>query len=127
MGVGGLKGVLLVADLYGCKVCPRKREDLLPIAFRAVETSGLHAFGQVGGTFPASDWGDMGGASEITLMVPLRESHCAVHTFPASHFVAIDIFTCGDERAADEAILQMIETFKPSRYVRHRIKRGRGS
>lgn len=122
-----MKGILLTADLFGCEVCPGDRKELTELSVEAVKSAGLHVDGQVGGSFGKHRWKDMAGASELTLMVPLLESHLAVHTFTADRYVAIDIFTCGAESGAEQAIMQLIAQFRPARTVRNRLKRGRGS
>jgi len=119
-----MKGVLLTEDLYGCANCPGDRKELIPLSVHAVERAGLHVHGTVGGTFPEKDWGDAYGASEVTLMIPLRESHCAIHTWPTEEYVAVDIFTCGAEADALAAISQLVSVFRPERVVPHRIERG---
>jgi len=121
-----MKGVLLTADLYECAVCPATRAEVLPIAQRAVADAGLHIEGSIGGSFDPGVWGKDGGASEVTLMVPLRESHVAIHTWPLESFVSIDIYTCGTEAEAAAAIARAIDFFGARRVVRHRIERGEG-
>ena len=37
-----------------------------------------------------------GGGQGITGMLLLAESHISIHTWPESHFAAIDIFMCGN-------------------------------
>lgn len=122
-----MKGILLTADLFGCEVCPGEKEALEKLSVDSVRTAGLHVDGQVGGTFGRHRWGQMAGSSELTLMVPLMESHLAIHTFTQDRYVAIDLFTCGAEQGAELAMLELIGRFRPARTVRNRMKRGRGA
>jgi len=119
-----MKGVLLTADLYGCAYCPGEQKELTPLSIRAVERAGLHVHGRVGCSLKQAEWGNAYGTSELTLMIPLRESHCAIHTWPAEEYVAIDIFTCGEEADATAAISQLVSVFRPERVVPHRLERG---
>ncbi len=42
----------------------------------------------------------------VTGLLLLSESHLSVHTWPEHGYCAMDLFTCGDPKAAREAILE---------------------
>lgn len=68
------------------------------------------------GTVP-DDWGVSG-------VVLIAESHISIHTFPDKGFVTLDIFSCRDFDV-DAAIEYFCSIFKPERYDKELIMRGR--
>ncbi len=54
--------------------------------------------------FNQAEWGLDHGDSVVTLIVPLRESHLAIHTWPARQLVSLDLYTCGDPAKGRQAI-----------------------
>lgn len=65
-------------------------------------------------------WADTPGYSGIVM---LAESHIALHTFPDSDYVFIDIFSCR-HFDVDQAVSLFVEVFKPKHIVRNVIARG---
>lgn len=59
----------------------------------------------------------------ITGIAVLAESHISIHAWPEHHYVAIDVFTCGDmdPYAAIEPIKKL---FKPTKIQCIELKRG---
>lgn len=97
-----MKGMLYLADLYECDVIPEGVE-LAELVQKAVAEAGMAAAPPVYDghpllplIFPEKVYGEGYGESVVTVIVPITESHVAVHTWPAQKFVAIDFFTCGD-------------------------------
>jgi S-adenosylmethionine/arginine decarboxylase-like enzyme len=76
-------------------------------------------------TFPEHVHKTEYGDSVITLIIPLEQSHLAIHTWPAQKLVCVDLFTCGDRFDAKRAVNNLIEAFegKAKRYTG--FKRGR--
>lgn len=68
------------------------------------------------GTVP-DDWGVSG-------VVLIAESHISIHTFPDKGFVTLDIFSCRDFDV-DEAISYFCSVFKPERWDKEVLMRGR--
>jgi S-adenosylmethionine decarboxylase len=63
------------------------------------------------------DWGVSG-------IVLIAESHISIHTFPDKGFVTLDIFSCKDFDI-DQAIAYFSSIFKPKRYEKQVLMRGR--
>jgi S-adenosylmethionine decarboxylase len=61
----------------------------------------------------------------ITGVVLLAESHMAIHMWPEFNYLAIDIFTCGDEAAPRLALEYFKKEFKPKKIEIKEIKRGK--
>tara|TARA_B100000768_G_scaffold110096_1_gene102078 strand:- start:1113 stop:1469 length:357 start_codon:yes stop_codon:yes gene_type:complete len=56
----------------------------------------------------------------------LAESHMALHTYPEQNFLAVDVFTCGDEgdpAAAVKALIELLPTTASNQYNQLRGKR----
>lgn len=63
------------------------------------------------------DWGVSG-------VVLIAESHISIHTFPDKGFVTLDIFSCRDFDV-DAAIAYFCSVFKPERWDKEVLMRGR--
>jgi S-adenosylmethionine decarboxylase len=119
-----VKGVLYAADLYGCAAIP-DGPALAQLIKQTVAQAGMVQAGrECWFSFPQAKHGDDYGDSVVTVIVPLTESHVAVHTFPAQEFVAVDFFTCGDPGKARRAVEKLVEVFRPARKRMAAIRRG---
>ncbi|MCS7124152.1 MAG: adenosylmethionine decarboxylase [Candidatus Bathyarchaeota archaeon] len=108
-------GIHIIAEFRG--VDPRKLsrvEDLRPILDRVVAKSGLHVISSSFHQFEPH------GVSAIYL---LSESHLSVHTWPEHGYMALDIFTCGDDGPALKAFGLLVEEFKPRSVEKRVIRR----
>jgi len=63
------------------------------------------------------DWGVSG-------VVLIAESHISIHTFPEKQFVTLDIFSCR-EFDVDAAVKLFCDVFRPERYEKQVLMRGR--
>jgi S-adenosylmethionine decarboxylase len=108
-------GIHIIAEFRG--VDPKKIskvEDLREVLDRVVSKSGLHVVSSSFHQFEPH------GVSAIYL---LSESHFSVHTWPEYGYMALDIFTCGDDGPALKAFELLLEEFKPKIFKRRIIRR----
>jgi len=108
-------GIHVIAEFLG--VDPEKIskvERVREILDRVVAKSGLHCVSSSFHQFEPY------GVSAVYL---LCESHLSVHTWPEYEYVALDIFTCGDEGSALKAFDLMLEEFQPKIYNKQVIWR----
>ncbi|MEM1539889.1 MAG: adenosylmethionine decarboxylase [Candidatus Bathyarchaeia archaeon] len=111
-------GIHIIAEFRG--VDPKrisKVEDLRVVLDRVVAKSGLHVISSSFHQFEPH------GVSAIYL---LSESHLSVHTWPEYGYVALDIFTCGDDGPALKAFELLLEEFKPKSVEKRVIRRDVG-
>ncbi|MDI1259840.1 adenosylmethionine decarboxylase [Aquabacterium sp.] len=114
-----MQGLHLTADLQGCSAQNPLMTEVNVLQQRClsiVALAGLKAVGQCFHAFPAAGPEQAGG---VTGMVLLAESHLAVHTWPESGVVTLDVFVCNrhsdSSTAAHQVVHQLREAFKPSR------------
>ncbi|HIQ50230.1 MAG TPA: adenosylmethionine decarboxylase [Nanoarchaeota archaeon] len=107
--------VHIIADFFGVKAelikYAEKMKLLLdPIVFKAGLTildSKYHQFKPFG----------------VSCIYLLAESHVSVHTWPEVGYMAIDIFTCGDEEKAFKCFELLQKTFNPKKVKKQVILR----
>jgi len=61
----------------------------------------------------------------VTGVVILAESHIAIHTWPEHNYIAIDIFTCGENTRPYSALEYLKKAFNPKKVKVQLIERGR--
>ena len=59
----------------------------------------------------------------VTAIALLAESHISIHTWPESHYSAIDIFTCGNNMKPEKAGQYLIETLLAKEHLMRIIHR----
>ena len=59
----------------------------------------------------------------VTAIALLAESHISIHTWPESHYSAVDIFTCGQNMKPDIASDYLIEALKAEEHFLRVINR----
>lgn len=60
----------------------------------------------------------------VSGVVVISESHLSVHTWPEYGYVALDIYTCGEESEPEEAVEYALEMFRASSVHVTEISRG---
>lgn len=61
----------------------------------------------------------------ITGVAILKESHVSIHSWPEKNYLAIDIFTCGVDTMAFEALEYLKNVYSPERFRIKEIRRGK--
>lgn len=117
-----MQGLHLTADLGGCDPTLAVMTDvaaLRALCRRAADGAGLTTVGECFHTFAAP-----GG---VTGMLLLAESHLAVHTWPESGSVTLDVFVCNvraDNRERARAVLQALTVaFAPRQATLQELER----
>jgi S-adenosylmethionine decarboxylase proenzyme len=117
-----MDGVHLLGEWYGCPAhTPEftRAEALREVCLKAVEASGLTTVEERFFQFEPHG---------VTGAVILAESHLAIHTWPESGFVTIDVYVCNytaDNTDKAQNLYDMIEAvFKPARTHMQKILRG---
>lgn len=60
----------------------------------------------------------------VSGMALLAESHISVHTWPEIGYVAVDVFTCGEDVAPERAVEVLCDLFRPRHRSVVEIRRG---
>ena len=120
-----MMGTLFVLDAYDCRNMPKGTKQLLEWALEAVKEAGMRPIETVAQHFGRDEWQDNMGDSVVTLIVPLTESHLAIHTWPHYSFVSVDLYTCGAFEPALEAITNLEHLLDPRRREFNYYFRGR--
>ena len=122
-----MQGLHLTADLYQCACDDTLMLDAQAIASlcrRQTQTSGLTLVDERWVKFP--DWqGQPGG---VTGTVLLAESHLAIHTWPETGNVTIDVYVCNfsaDNSPKAQALMEgVVQAYQPQHAVRQQLWRG---
>ena len=59
----------------------------------------------------------------VTAIALLAESHISIHTWPESHYSAVDIFTCGKNMMPEQASQYLIESLMAKEHFLRVIER----
>lgn len=117
-----MDGIHLLGEWYGCPAhTPEftRAEALREVCLKAVEASGLTIVGEKFYQFEPHG---------VTGAVILAESHMAIHTWPESGFVTVDVYVCNyttDNTAKAQKLYDLLEAaLKPARAHSQKIVRG---
>ncbi|MCL5009863.1 MAG: adenosylmethionine decarboxylase [Candidatus Parvarchaeota archaeon] len=114
-------GTHVFGNLYGVDAELLKDPVLAKeIVFNAAEKGNLHIIDILEKQFNIIDSPDAGGISIIALLI---ESHIALHTWPESNYVTIDIYSCGESSKPQEAFDYIVSKFKPVDLEKFETKR----
>lgn len=122
-----MNGLHLTADLYACGCDASLMLDTDAIASLCREqvlATGLTLVDERWVKFP--DWD--GGPGGVTGTVLLAESHLAIHTWPETGNVTLDVYVCNfssdNSAKAMRLMEEMVSTYKPERRVMNHLVRG---
>ncbi|MBC7131415.1 adenosylmethionine decarboxylase [Candidatus Bathyarchaeota archaeon] len=108
-------GIHIIAEFRGVDPGKISRVEILrPILDSVIAKSGLHVLSSSFHQFQPH------GVSAIYL---LSESHFSIHTWPEYGYVALDIFTCGDDGPALKAFQLLLEELRPETFEKRVIRR----
>ncbi len=117
-----MQGLHLLAEWFGCsaQLAPMCRaEALQALCEQLVRDAGLSA---VGGYFHQFQ------PHGATGTLVLAESHVAIHTWPESGWVTLDIFVCNysadNSAKAEQLYAALKQVFQPQREQLQRMQRG---
>lgn len=123
-----MNGLHLIADLYGCRTDARALTDCSTLETFCVEecrAAGLTPLGAYFYQFVDDD----GQPAGVTGTVVLAESHLAIHTWPETGDVTLDVYVCNFSRdngdCARQVYRRVIEMLNPEDQVEHQVVRGR--
>jgi spermidine synthase len=117
-----MNGLHLIGDLGGCRCDPRLLRDAKgfeEVCVAMVQAAGL--------TVKDARFHQFEG-SGFTGSVVLAESHVAVHTWPESRGLTLDVYVCNfsadNSARARQLFEQIIGHFQPAEVARHEVNRG---
>lgn len=123
-----MNGLHLIADLYGCR-CPApllcEREHLERLCVDECSEAGLTPLGAYFYQF-IHEGGEKAG---VTGTVVLAESHLAIHTWPETGDVTLDVYVCNYSRdnsdRARGVFQRVLDALSARDAVCHEVLRGR--
>jgi S-adenosylmethionine decarboxylase proenzyme len=123
-----MNGLHLIADIYRCQ-CPAdlltSRDVLETLCVEECRSAGLTPLGAYFYQFRHDD----GQPAGVTGTVVLAESHLAIHTWPESGDVTLDVYVCNFSRdnsdRARQVFQRVIDALRPQDTACHEVVRGR--
>jgi S-adenosylmethionine decarboxylase proenzyme len=123
-----MNGLHLIADLYDCRcdvALLTDRERLETLCVQECREAGLTPLGAYFYQFRH----DNGENAGVTGTVVLAESHLAIHTWPETGNVTLDVYVCNfskdNSELARRVFRRVIETLNPMEVVIHSVVRGK--
>ena len=117
-----MNGLHLIGDLTGCRCDPQLLLDGEQFRAKCVELVEAAGLTTVGVSFHQFDGGGFTGC------VVLAESHIAIHTWPESGFVTVDVYVCNyttDNTDKATSVFRTLEAaLRPARTHFQSIRRG---
>ncbi|MCZ4304032.1 adenosylmethionine decarboxylase [Zoogloeaceae bacterium G21618-S1] len=122
-----MQGLHLIADLYHCDCDPAVLLDRNVLETRCVnfcKDAGLTPLGAYFYQFTH----DNGEKAGVTGTVVLAESHVAIHTWPETHAVTLDVYVCNfsrDNSARARAVYRhLVDLLQPGEMIEKDVMRG---
>ncbi len=119
-----MRGLHLTGDLYCCSCDRGFLVDLAQLRAQCVAFCHEAGLEVVGDTFY-----QFGGAGGVTGTVLLAESHIAIHTWPETNSVTLDVYVCNysqeNSRRAETLFAQVVDLLQPREKITNRLQRGK--
>lgn len=122
-----MNGLHLIGDLYRCACLPSLLHDAAALETLCVDScraAGLTPVGRLFHTFAGAN----GESAGVTGAVVLAESHLAIHTWPETASVTLDLYVCnfsGDNRRRARSVFAaLVERLAPQTRRDAEIVRG---
>jgi len=119
-----LQGLHLTGDLYRCGCDREYLVDPERLRAKCVAFSREAGLEVVGETFYR-----FGGAGGVTGSVLLAESHIAIHTWPETASVALDVYVCNyaqeNSQRAEALFASVVSLLQPAEQITNRLLRGK--
>jgi S-adenosylmethionine decarboxylase proenzyme len=119
-----VRGLHLTGDLYRCCCDSRYLTSLDDLRAQCVAFCRDVGLEVVGDTFHQFE-----GAGGITGTVLLAESHIAIHTWPESRSVTLDVYVCNysqeNSRRAEKLFENVVGLLQPEEKITNRLQRGK--
>lgn len=137
-----MNGLHILAEWYDCRCSPALLSELSPLqtlcreacqqAGLTIVTEAFHVFGKHD-DHENRETNEInkphGQTAGVTGAFVLAESHLAIHTWPETASVTLDLYVCNFSRdnrlAAEQAFSQIQKHFQPGHSVRHDVERGK--
>lgn len=119
-----MQGLHLTGDLYRCACDRGYLTDVGQLRARCVAFCTDAGLEVVGETFY-----QFAGAGGVTGTVLLAESHIAIHTWPETASVTLDVYVCNysqeNSRRAEALFARVVELLAPGEKITNRLQRGK--
>lgn len=122
-----MNGLHLIADLFGCACATSLLRDCEALRALGTATCAREGLTPLGAHF--HQFFDASGVAEgVTGAIILAESHLALHTWPESASVTVDLYVCNfsrDNTASARAVLaSLVAAFMPAAPHIRELERG---
>ncbi len=107
----------IIAELYVPAEILTDEQVLEQTLFRCTDDSGLNRVDFLRHKFEPHG---------ITYIVVIAESHIAIHTYPESNYMSLDVFTCGEYPLMEKFVSLFAKATGAEIRARKLIKRGEG-
>lgn len=119
--INAVVGKHVYGNMYG--ISERYMADidfLTKLVIDSARAGNMHIIELITKKFPKYNQFE-GGVSVIAL---IQESHIALHTWPESSYITIDIYSCGSRSNPDLAWKLMLERIRPKKHKVYAVDRG---
>lgn len=109
------KGFHFIVEASGCGPVISQVDKLQEILVEAARRANTHVWAVSFHRFPPDG---------VSGVVVISESHLSVHTWPEAQYMALDIYTCGEESVPEVAVEYVLEQVRATHTHITEITRG---